>query len=286
MRLRSSSLTSLSFACMRSRRVFRCTTNWPRCDLPQMKMKPRNLKVSGFPSPALARLTAAWRPNSIRRVLSGCSESANSCNRARSASQNRRASDSNSKPTTSRVAERNLTSPPSQIRTGRSRVIRLLPPSLRPHALFPQNKQLGVPPRDASQPVHRRAFSAFEPLKLPSHPLSEGLVEMPEHLNALRAVEPPVVVQPAPHHRVGESRQILQALVIPGGRHPPITDGLANPLGGLGTDRRQEIDKELSPPVLCSSRVEGVPEEVELNTFVSSPAVIIPAVDDLGLRWM
>src|SRR5262249_53062896 len=38
---------------------------------------------------------------------------------------------------TGRVAERNLTSPPSQIRTGRSRVIRLLPPSLRPHALFP-----------------------------------------------------------------------------------------------------------------------------------------------------
>src|SRR5215471_462239 len=127
--------------------------------------------------------------------------------------------------TIGRVAERSLTSPPSQIRTGRSRVIRLLPPSLRPHALFPQNKQLGVPPRDASQPVHRRAFSAFEPLKLPSHPLSEGLVEMPEHLNALRAVEPPVVVQPAPHHRVGESRQILQALVIPGGRHPPVADG-------------------------------------------------------------
>jgi hypothetical protein len=40
----------------------------------------------------------------------------------------------------SRVAERNLTSPPSQIRTGHSRVIRLLPPSLRPHTLFPQDK--------------------------------------------------------------------------------------------------------------------------------------------------
>jgi hypothetical protein len=39
-----------------------------------------------------------------------------------------------------RVAERNLTSPPSQIRTGHSRVIRLLPPSLRPHTLFPQDK--------------------------------------------------------------------------------------------------------------------------------------------------
>src|SRR5262245_30966361 len=55
---------------------------------------------SGFPSPALVRLAAAWRPNSIRRVLSGCSESANSSNRARSASQKRRASASYSKPTT------------------------------------------------------------------------------------------------------------------------------------------------------------------------------------------
>src|SRR6516225_10673021 len=91
-----------------------------------------------------------------------------------------------------RVAERNLTPPPSQIRTGRSRVIRLLPSDLRPHALFPQDKQLGVPPRDAPQPVHRRAFSAFEPLELPSRPSTEGLVEMPEHLNTLRAVISPV----------------------------------------------------------------------------------------------
>src|SRR5262249_22278739 len=111
-----------------------------------------------------------------------------------------------SKPTICRVAERSLTSPPSQIRTGRSRVIRLLPPNLRSHALFPQDKQLGVPSRYAPQPVHRRSCSALEPLELPSRPLSEGLVEMPEHLNALRAIEPPVVIQPAPHHRVGEAR--------------------------------------------------------------------------------
>src|SRR5215469_2526134 len=187
---------------------------------------------------------------------------------------------------TSRVAERNLTSPPSQIRTGRSRVIRLLPPNLRSHALFPQDKQLGVPSRDAPQPVHRRSFSAFEPLELPSRPLSEGLVEMPEHLNALRAIEPPVVVQPAPHHGVGEARQILQALVVPGGRHPPVADGLAYHRGGLGADRRQETYEKLSPPVLCSSRVEGVPEEVELDILIRSPAVIITAVDDLGLCWM
>jgi hypothetical protein len=33
----------------------------------------------------------------------------------------------------------------------------------------------------------------------------EGLVEMAEHLNALRAIEALVVVHPAPHHRVGEA---------------------------------------------------------------------------------
>src|SRR5262249_33440745 len=174
----------------------------------------------------------------------------------------------------------------SALRTGRSRVIRLLPPNLRSHALSPQDKQLGVPSRDAPQPVHRRSFSAFEPLELPSRPLSEGLVEMPEHLNALRAIEPPVVVQPAPHHRVGEPRQILQALVVPGGRHPPVADGLAYRRGGLGADRRQETYEKLSPTGLCSARVERVPEEVELDILVRSPAVIIPAVDDLGLCWM
>ena len=53
-----------------------------------------------------------------------------------------------------RVAERSFTSPPSQKRTGRSRVIRLLPSGLRPDTVFPQDKQLGVPPRYAPQPVH------------------------------------------------------------------------------------------------------------------------------------
>ena len=100
MRRRSSSLISLSFARMRSRRVFRWSRNLPRRDLPQMKVKPRKSKVSGLPSPRWARLAAAKRPNSIRRVLSGCSDSANSCNRSRIASQKRRASASCSKPTT------------------------------------------------------------------------------------------------------------------------------------------------------------------------------------------
>src|ERR1700736_6121137 len=41
-----------------------------------MKVKPRNAKVSGFPSPRSLRSFAAKRPNSIKRVLSGWSDSA------------------------------------------------------------------------------------------------------------------------------------------------------------------------------------------------------------------
>jgi len=68
-RCRSSALTSLSLAVMRSRRVFRLSRKLPRRDLPQMKVKPKKLKVSGLPSPRCLRVVAAWRPNSIRRVL-------------------------------------------------------------------------------------------------------------------------------------------------------------------------------------------------------------------------
>src|SRR5437868_15386529 len=67
-RRRSSSFTSLSLATARSRRVFRLSRKFPRRDLPHRNVKPRKLKVSGFPSPFVSRLAAAWRPNSIRRV--------------------------------------------------------------------------------------------------------------------------------------------------------------------------------------------------------------------------
>ena len=56
MRRRISSLIVLSFARMRSRRVFRLIWNLPRRVLPQMKVKPRKLKVSGLPSPRRLRL--------------------------------------------------------------------------------------------------------------------------------------------------------------------------------------------------------------------------------------
>src|SRR5271166_6506045 len=72
---------------MRSRRDFRLSRKPPRRLRPQMKVNPRKLKVSGFPSPRLSRSGAAKRPNSIRRVLSGWSCRANSSNLARIASK-------------------------------------------------------------------------------------------------------------------------------------------------------------------------------------------------------
>src|SRR4051812_45187795 len=83
-----------------------------------------------------------------------------------------------------------------------SRLIRLLPSSLRPHALLPQDKQVGIAAGDAPQPVHGRTLPAPEPRVFPLRPFPESLIEVTEHLNAPRAIEPPVVVQPAPHHRV------------------------------------------------------------------------------------
>ena len=78
----------------------------PRRDLPQMKVKPKNAKVSGLPSPRRLRSTAAKRPNSIRRVCPGRSDSANSPSLSRIASRKRCASPSRSKPTTRSSAER------------------------------------------------------------------------------------------------------------------------------------------------------------------------------------
>src|SRR5260370_37315427 len=93
----------------------------PRRDRPQMKVKPRNAKVSGFPSPRSLRSFAAKRPNSIKRVLSGWSDSANSPSLSRIASRKRRASPSCSKPTTESSAYRTtIMSPQASCRLQRS----------------------------------------------------------------------------------------------------------------------------------------------------------------------
>src|SRR6202008_3442829 len=89
-----------SFAHMRSRRDFLLIRKSPRRDLSQMSTKPRNLKVSGLERPRLLQFCAAKRPNSIRRVFSGGSDSENSRSLSRIASRKRRASLSCWKPTT------------------------------------------------------------------------------------------------------------------------------------------------------------------------------------------
>ena len=91
---------------MRSVRLFRWSWKVPRRDRPQMWVNPRKQNVSGC-RPALGACPPR-AANAIRRVLSGCSVSANASERAHLASRKRRASASCSKPTTSRVAEGNL----------------------------------------------------------------------------------------------------------------------------------------------------------------------------------
>src|SRR5204863_1190610 len=78
----------------------------------QLCVKPRKLKVSGFPSPRPRRAWSANRPNSRRRVLSGCSSRPNRSNRSRSSARNCTASCRCSNPTTKSSAKRTtMTSP-------------------------------------------------------------------------------------------------------------------------------------------------------------------------------
>jgi len=73
--------------------VLRSTRNLPFFQAsPQICVKPRKLNVSGLPSPRRFRFAAANRPNSIRRVLSGCNSSPNFCSRSLHSWRNRSAS--------------------------------------------------------------------------------------------------------------------------------------------------------------------------------------------------
>src|SRR4029079_3321605 len=95
-----------------------------------------------------------------------------------------------------------------------------------------------------------------------------------------------VVVHPATYRRIDEPRQILQALIVPGGRHPPLPDGGTNRLGRLGADRREEAHEVLPPMILCPSRLEGIAQEVERYVLVLPAPIIILTVDDPGLHGM
>jgi len=88
-RRRSSDLTSFSLACHLLRIVCRSTVNRPFRVLAQLCVKPRKLKVSGLPPPRPRRFCSAKRPNSISRVLSGCSSRPNFANRSRSSIRKR-----------------------------------------------------------------------------------------------------------------------------------------------------------------------------------------------------
>jgi hypothetical protein len=72
--------------------VLRFTVKYPFCVVPLMCVKPRKSNVSGLPSPLRFRRSSAYRPNSIRRVLSGWSSKPNFCSRFWRSSRKRSAS--------------------------------------------------------------------------------------------------------------------------------------------------------------------------------------------------
>src|SRR4029077_6142778 len=137
-------------------------------------------------------------------------------------------------------------------------------------------KQSAVSPRDAPQPVHRRAFAPPESSVFPSRPSSEGHVEMAKDLNTLRAVKPAVIVHPATHCGVHESRQILQMLVVASGGHPPFSNSGTYRFGSFGAHRWEKAHKMLPPAILCPPRLEGVAQKVELvRVRLPRPVVIL-----------
>ena len=74
-------MISASFARFRLAIVMRLIQNRLARFVAQMCVNPRKSNVSGLPRPRLRRFEAACRPNSINRVLSGCSSSPNCANR-------------------------------------------------------------------------------------------------------------------------------------------------------------------------------------------------------------
>src|SRR6266542_3554731 len=148
------------------------------------------------------------------------------------------------------------------------------------------NEQIRLAAGDAAQPMHRRALSTSQPFELPSRPSCEGLVQVTKDQHTLRSIKPTVVVDPATYRWIDEPRQILQALVVPVGRHPPFANGGSDRLGGLSADRGKKAHEELSPAILRPPRLKGVAQEVERNMFVLPTPIIVLAVDDPGLHRM
>src|SRR6185295_10224373 len=109
---------------------------------------------------------------------------------------------------------------------------------------------------------------------------------MAEDLNAPRPIELAVVVHPATHRRIDEPSQVLQALIVPGRRQPPLADGCSDRFGGLDADRWQEAHERLAPAILGPTRLEGVAQEVERYVLVLPTPIVVLAIHDPGLRGM
>src|SRR5262249_56821768 len=109
---------------------------------------------------------------------------------------------------------------------------------------------------------------------------------MPKNEQTLRPIEPAVGVRPPPYHRIDEVREVLQALVIPGGSQAPPANGAPNRRSGLRADGREEAHETLPLAILGQARLKGVSQEVERHVRLSPGPAISFAVNNPSLHRM
>src|SRR5262245_35750001 len=111
-------------------------------------------------------------------------------------------------------------------------------------------------------------------------------MQMAEHVHTLRPVETAVVGHPPSYHRVDDLREVLQALVIPGGSQAPLTNGGPNRRRSRRADGREEADEALPLAILGQARLEGVPQEIERHVRIIPRPAISFAVHNPSLHGM
>jgi hypothetical protein len=106
------------------------------------------------------------------------------------------------------------------------------------------------------------------------------MVQRPENVIEPRTIVSPVVLHPTSNLWIEHPRQILNRFITPTLKLPS-THFLADALGGLLADRRQEAHEVLAATISRTPWPELMPQEGKLLVFVCSSPVSILAIDDL-----
>ena len=175
-------------------------------------------------------------------------------------------------------------SPPGSLRTRREPLGS--PGSHRPavgaHTKSPVGEQSGLASEDVDQEPACLGGVAAQPLVLALGPTHEIRVDAPEDLDQHRAVEAPVVVDPALDDRIEDPRQVGEGLVRTQ-MQAPAADLPPHPLARDFADRREEVDELAASLAPRQPRAEPVPEEVERLVLIRAAPIGVLAVHDAGL---